>query len=95
MTLLDLARELGAARKAWAMDFLLFRNGHLYKSDQQARAAADEIHIENITMLEAKYQIALYALREGHGTTASATGTDSQPTQATSDTEGEGPDCGD
>ena len=91
MTFLDIARELGAARRAWATDFLIFRTVHT-DTDNKARAMADERHVERITLLEAKYELAKWRLN--HAADAPF-GADDDPAPTGTDTEGEDPDCGD
>lgn len=91
MTFLDIARELAAARKAWATDFLLFRAVHA-DTDNKARAMADERNIERLVMAEAKYELAKWRLNHAAD---SSFGSDDEPAQASSDTDGDGPDCGD
>ena len=95
MSLLDIARELGAARRAWAEDFLAFRAVHA-DTDNKARAMADARNIENITLLEAKLELAKWRLN--HASDAPF-GADDEPTATRPDDEGAGEavvqDCGD
>lgn len=104
MTFLEVAQELAETRRAWATEFLLQRTN--FRTDLQARAAADELYVERLTLLEARYEVGKHLLGyidpesltkflEGEDATPADTDTDQEPTEASSDTEGEGPDCGD
>lgn len=95
MTFLEVAQELAAARIAWATDFLLYRTMHA-KSDGQAKAMADERNIERLTMAEARYELAKWRLREDdHAATPPIPErSHHEPTEATTDEEGSGEDCG-
>ena len=90
MTLLDIARELGAARRAWAEDFLAFRAVHA-ETDNKARAMADARNIEHITLLEAKYELAKWRLSHAAD---DPFGSHDEPTEAVPDPEGDDPDDG-
>lgn len=91
MNFLDIAAELAAARKAWATDFLMYRAVHA-DTDNKARAMADERNVERLVMAEARYELAKWRLN--HAADPSF-GADHQSPEASSDTDGDGPDCGD
>ena len=91
MTFLDIARELAAARKAWATDFLMYRAVHA-DTDNKARAMADERNVERLVMAEARYELAKWRLNHAADTSF---GADDEPTPTVTHTEGDGPDCGD
>lgn len=94
MRFLEAAQELASLRKAWAMDFLIFRAVHT-DTDNKARAMADEKHIEALTMAEARYELAKWRLHHGAAETTPASRPDHEPQQGTADQEGDGQDCGD
>ena len=95
MTLLEMAAELGAARVAWATDFLRYRALHA-ETDKKAAAMADIDNMDRLVMAEARYELAKWRLREDdhdHAPTA-APSPDDEPAEASPDEEGTGQDCG-
>lgn len=63
--LMHAAAEVARAKRLWAQAFLI--NTTVLKTDGQAKAAADEDHIEQVIEAEAKYEIAKSRLINHHG----------------------------
>ena len=95
MNFLEMAQELGAARVAWAVDFLRYRAMHA-ETDKKAAAMADIDNAERLVMAEARYELAKWRLREDdhEHTPTTAPSPDHEPAEATADEEGVDQDCG-
>lgn len=106
---LDLARELADLRKAHATEFLLQRVMYA-KTDGQAKAAADERFIHDLTMAEARYDLyrSMLGKDDPYRTITESLNAqveesyehphpnpDHQPEDATPDTEGPDKECAD
>lgn len=100
MDFLTLAADLGRVRKAHAAEFLFQRVMHS-RTDGQAKAAADEKWAYELTMAEARYEIARHRL--SHHTFETLEDMlrddphpdpDQEPIPAGPDPEGPGEDCG-